>query len=67
MIENFRFPTCQGQVVQILLTIIHKYGQEKIHHLYKLLEQGVHFHNAYTNEDWNTDLSSDHYQLHWLH
>jgi hypothetical protein len=44
-------------VVQIPLTIIHKYGQEEIEHLYKLLEQCVHFHNAYMDEDRNTDLS----------
>ena len=65
--ESTRFPPCQGQVVLIPLTVIHKYVQEEIQHLYKLLEQCVRFHNAYMNEDQNIDLSSDHYQLHWLH
>ena len=66
--KNFRFcPPCQGEVVQIPLIIIHKYVQEEIQHLHKLLEQCVRFHNAYMSEDRNIDLSSDHYQLHWLH
>jgi hypothetical protein len=67
MTENFRFPPFQGEVVQIPFTIIHKYDQEEIKHMYKLQEQCVHFHNAYMDEDKKTDLSFDHYQLHWLH
>ena len=31
--DSTRFPPCQGQVVIIPLTAIHKYGQEEIQHI----------------------------------